>query len=159
MVADVRGSPHREPLRDGGAFAAHIDDDAHPTHTTIEPELLHQTDFRFLLQLIAPGIERIWTSHRTGTPIVRIAAADGAWAELDPAAHTALHGGPTDLITDIERTAALWQQYGRPHPARLGITDGATGRTIWLDSPEHSLPAIVDGSFRDPPQACIASRR
>ncbi|MGI9000693.1 MAG: methyltransferase domain-containing protein [Pseudonocardia sp.] len=137
------------PLRDGGAFVTHIDyDDARPTHTTLEPGLLHQPDFRFLLQLVAPSIERIWTSHRTGTPIVRIAAADGAWAELDPTAHTALQGGPTDLITDIEAAAALWQQYGRPHPARLGITDGADGRTVWLDSPEHPLPAIVGGSFR-----------
>lgn len=139
------------PLRDGGAFATHLDyDDARPTHTTIDPALLHQPDFRFLLQLIAPGIERIWTSHRTGTPIVHIAAVDGAWAELDPAVQTALQGGPADLITDIEHAAALWHQYGRPHPARLGITDGATGRTIWLDSPEHPLPAIVRGPLPQP---------
>jgi protein-L-isoaspartate O-methyltransferase len=128
------------PLRDAGTFVTSIDyDDARPARTTIEPTLLTQPDFRFLLQLIAPVIDRIWTSHRDGTSIVRIAATDHSWAELTPSTHTALQNGPTDLLDKIEHAAQLWHKHHHPAPTRLGITDTPDQRTIWLDNHDQPL--------------------
>ncbi|MGH3612389.1 MAG: methyltransferase domain-containing protein, partial [Pseudonocardia sp.] len=72
------------PLRDGGTFSTHIDyDDAHTRPSSIDPALLDHPDARFFLQLAAPEVDRIWTSRRDGTPIIRITATTGDWVELD----------------------------------------------------------------------------
>jgi protein-L-isoaspartate(D-aspartate) O-methyltransferase len=128
------------PLRDGGSFATHIDyGDAEHVSTPIESAVLDDPDFRFLLQLVQPRIDRIWSSRRAGALIVRIAGTGGSWIELDPVAGSALHAGPSDLLGGIERAVALWHQHQHPEQSRLGITQGPGGCTVWLDSPEHPL--------------------
>jgi len=128
------------PLRDGGRFATHIDyDDVHTTTTSLNPTILDEPSFRFFLQFIAPDMGRIWTSNRNGKTLVRISDGRGAWADVDPVSGTVIQGGPTDLFKHIEHAANLWEKHGRPDPTRLGITAGPTGRTLWLDSPQHPI--------------------
>ena len=134
------------PLRDGGQITTHLDyDDARITTTQLNVSVLDDPGFRFLLQLTASGIGQIWTSTRNGRTLVRVGGDGGAWAELDPTTRTVTQGGPTDLFDHIEQTATQWDQLGHPDPTRLGITAGPAGQTIWLDTPQHPLPALVQG--------------
>lgn len=128
------------PLRDAGMFVTSIHyDQARSMRTTLDPGLLAQPGFRFLLQLSVPVIDRIWTTRRDGTPIVRIAATDHSWVELTPSMHTALQSGPTDLVIEIELAAELWRIHDHPVLSRLGITDSALSRTIWIDHRDQPL--------------------
>jgi hypothetical protein len=131
------------PLRDGGQITTRIDyDNARITTTQLNPSILNNPEFRFLLQLTAPSIGQIWTATRHGRALIRVSGDDGAWAELDPAIGTFIQGGPTDLIDHIEHAARQWDQLGHPEPTRLGVTAGPAGQTIWLDSPQHPIPAM-----------------
>ncbi len=134
------------PLRDAGTFRTSIDyDQATPTRTAIDSALLARAGFRFLLQLVTPAIDRIWTARRDGQTLVRIAATDDSWAELDPTSGAALQSGPTDLLAEIDQAVRIWTEHGEPDPSRLGITDTARGRTVWLDHPDHAIalqPAV-----------------
>lgn len=91
------------PLRDGGRLTTHIDyEDARTTTTQIDPAILDQPGFRFLLQFTIPGIGPIWTAIRHGRTLIRLRGDGGAWAELDPATGTLIQGGPTDLFDHIQ---------------------------------------------------------
>lgn len=128
------------PLRDGGQISTHIDyDEARITTTQLDPDVLDDPDFRFFLQLTAPGIGQIWTSTRGDRTLIHIRGEGGAWAEFDPATGTLTQGGPADLVDHIQHAATRWNHLERPHPSRLGITAGPTGQIIWLDTPQHPI--------------------
>lgn len=133
------GCAHADnPLRDGGQIITHIgDDDARTTTTPLDPAVLDDPGFRFLLQLIR--------DHRT---LIRVSGQDGTWAELDPTTGAVTQVGRTDVFDHIEHADKHWDQHGHPDPARLGTTAGPTGQTIWLGSPEHPFS---EGPVHGPP--------
>ncbi|HEX2297311.1 MAG TPA: methyltransferase domain-containing protein [Pseudonocardiaceae bacterium] len=132
------------PLRDGGRLATRIDyDDARTTTTQLNPAILAEPAFRFLLQLTAPNVGQIWTAIRDGRTLVRVSGDGGAWADLDPATGALTQGGPVDLFEYIDYAAGLWDRLGYPEPGRFGITAGPVGQTGWLDSPQHPVPTMT----------------
>ncbi|MGH3619005.1 MAG: hypothetical protein ACRDQV_13455, partial [Pseudonocardiaceae bacterium] len=138
-----------------GSAITHIDyDDVRTTTTSLNPAVLNDPDFRFLLQLTASSVGQIWTSVRDGRTLIRISGGDGAWAELDPTTGAVTQGGRTDLFDGIEHAAKHWDQHGHPDPARLGITAGPTGQIIWLDSPQqaHFLSVGCTSTRYGPPR-------
>lgn len=132
------------PLRDGGRLVTRIDyDDARTTTTRLDPGILAEPAFRFLLQLAAPNVGQIWTATRDGTTLVRVSGDSGAWAELDPATGVLTQGGPVDLFEYIGYAADQWGRLGYPETGRFGITAGPAGHTSWLDSPQHPVPTMT----------------
>jgi protein-L-isoaspartate(D-aspartate) O-methyltransferase len=129
------------PLRHGGQYRTHYDhDEASPDSTSLNPHVLAEPGFRFLLQLMLPDIGFIpRDAGRSGRPIRIAEEAGESWAEVDPLTGAVLQAGPVDLVGHLERTAELWSRFAEPTVDRLGITTSPTGTTIWLDSPTHPL--------------------
>jgi protein-L-isoaspartate O-methyltransferase len=118
------------PLRDGGRLTTHIDyEDARTTTTQIDPAILDQPGFRFLLQFTIPGIGPIWTAIRHGRTLIRLRgdAAHGPNSTPPPApssravpltssttSSTPLTNGTTS--TTPTKQARHHHRAPRPHP-------------------------------------------
>ncbi len=100
------------PLRDGGEFDTVIDHDGADQHsTTLDLQILDDTDLRFVLQ----------AQPRHGHTLIT-------------------QGGPRRIWTTIEHATTLWNQLGRPTRNRFGLA-ATTARTrdYWLDHPTNNL--------------------
>lgn len=129
------------PLRHGGVFRTHYDqDEATGGSTSLDVGVLAEPGFRFLLQLIVPDIGFIpRDADRAGKPI-RITQEGGrSWAELHPGTGAVLQAGPVDLVGQLERAADLWRRLAGPGVERLGTTTGPGGTAVWVDSPANPL--------------------
>jgi hypothetical protein len=68
------------PLRDAGTYSTvrSLDGARHRT-TDLDPASLDQPDLRFLLQLLAPGLQALYPTHSDGADVVHLHTDDGSW--------------------------------------------------------------------------------
>lgn len=67
---------------------------------------------------------------------------DRSWAyELNG---VAIHGGPRNLWSDLEKIHDLWQRYGRPGREQLGLIVTEDQQSLWVGSPDHVVHTEVD---------------
>ncbi|WP_018348245.1 methyltransferase domain-containing protein [Longispora albida] len=128
------GSPFRTP----GTFGAQLDHSSTSTRTTtLDPAILDDPGFRFVLQLDEPGIKLPGTiSYDNGPDRLLVQAEDGSWVEID--GNTVVEGGPRRLWAVIEGAVATWDKHGRPARDRFGITASINQPArYWVDSPDN----------------------
>lgn len=70
---------------------------------------------------------------------------ESSWASVDYVpgrdAHVVQQYGERRLWDEVEAAYLRWLGWGRPGLERFGLTVSPGGRRVWLDSPEHPLPA------------------
>ncbi|MGH3913153.1 MAG: ATP-grasp peptide maturase system methyltransferase [Pseudonocardiaceae bacterium] len=129
------------PLRDGGRYTTVFNlDGAQSRLTDVDPELVNDQDFRFVVQRYVPTLQSISWTHSDDVPVLVLRATDASWAEItateaEPGRYTITQGGPQPIWDQVERAAARWNSLGRPAWHRFGLTatvDGA--HRYWLDS-------------------------
>lgn len=114
------------------------------TTTPLDPSILDDEGFRFLLQLQAQGV---CPSYRADTydphagnsrRAVVLSATDGSRAAVftdTNDVHAVLQSGPRRLWDTVESTARLWTELGEPAVDRFGITAHDDGNQyVWLDT-------------------------
>lgn len=135
------------PLRDGGEFNTVIDHDDEDQHATaLDPQILRDTDLRFVLQLTDPTLQHLWSSHHDGIDTLHLSAEDGSWVQVRPHHEQTLvtQGGPRRIWATIESAMELWDQLGRPTRDRFGLTvTTATTPDYWLDHPSNGWTPII----------------
>jgi methyltransferase of ATP-grasp peptide maturase system len=134
------------PLRDGGRYTTVFSlDDAESRTTDIDPKLVDDKDFRFVLQRYVPMLQSITWARQDEIPMLVLRAQDTSWAEVTVAEtrsgrHMVTQGGPDRMWDDVERAAAAWTSLGRPVRQRFGLTATVDGKhRYWLDSPEGHI--------------------
>ncbi|WP_239308547.1 MULTISPECIES: methyltransferase domain-containing protein [unclassified Frankia] len=80
------------------------------------------------------GTEILWISHHPS----------GSWGSFIPGTdrHEVCQSGPRNLWNELEDTYRWWIDADSPDHTRIGITVTTEGQKFWLDTPEHTLPAI-----------------
>lgn len=131
------------PLRDGGRYTTVFSLDDAESHTTdIDPKLVDDKDFRFVLQRSVPMLQSITWARQDEIPMLVLRAQDASWAEIAVSEtrsgrHMVTQGGPHRMWDDVERAAAAWTSLGRPTRQRFGLTATVDGKhRYWLDNPE-----------------------
>lgn len=67
---------------------------------------------------------------------------DHSWAyELNG---VAVHGGPRNLWSELEKIHTLWQSYGQPGREQLGLTVKEGQQSLWVGSPDQVVHTEVD---------------
>jgi hypothetical protein len=139
------------PLRDGGQITTHIDyDGARTTTTHVDPSILADPAFRFLLQLTAPHIGQIWTSTRDGKTLVRVPGDGGAWADLDPATCAVTQGGLVDLFEYIDHVANQWDRARPPRARQVRDRRRASRSALRPGITRFTGPAVTGPPYRCP---------
>ncbi len=138
------------PLRDGGRYTTVFDlDGAESRLTDVDPHLVDDLDFRFVVQRYVPRLHSIYWARRDDIPVLELRAADASWAEItateaEPGRYRITQGGPHPIWEKVERAAAVWDSLGRPARHRFGLTATVDGEhRYWFDSPA--------GKHLDPP--------
>ncbi|MGH3720447.1 MAG: hypothetical protein ACRDRI_16705 [Pseudonocardiaceae bacterium] len=138
------------PLRDGGCYTTVFSLDGAESRTTdVDPELLDDPDFRFVVQRYVPSLQSISWARRDDAAVRTLRAHDTSWTEVEvaearPRRYGITQGGPGRIWHDVERAASMWTSLGRPVRQRFGLTATAEGKHYyWLDSP--------DGQYLDTP--------
>ncbi|MGH4016321.1 MAG: ATP-grasp peptide maturase system methyltransferase [Pseudonocardiaceae bacterium] len=138
------------PLRDGGRYTTVFNlDGAQFRLTDVDPKLLEDVDFRFVVQRYVPTLQSMTWIRRDDVAVLVLHGSDASWAEVtaietEAGRYALTQGGPRPIWDDVERAAAAWNTLGRPARHRFGLTatvDGA--HHYWLDNPE--------GQHLDPP--------
>lgn len=131
------------PLRDGGRYTTVFSlDDAETRATDIDPRLVDDKDFRFVLQRYVPDLQSIGWAYRGETAVLELRAKDASWAEAvvaqaESGRYPITQGGPERIWDSVERAASVWDLLGRPARQRFGLTATIDGKhSYWLDSPE-----------------------
>ncbi len=114
--------------------------------TEVDPTLLH-TDglFGFVAQWHLPGISRGQLTEDC-EPGIHLRAPDGSRASVrstpTDGGFPVTQRGPRRLWDRIEEAYEFWQQAGRPHYDRFGITATTTDQYVWYDHPDsqHRWP-------------------
>jgi len=77
---------------------------------------------------------------RNNTELLCVHTRDGAWAEAEITArhgqHAVTQGGPRRIWEQLEQTAELWSQLGRPRVDRFGLTVTTDQQRLWFETPE-----------------------
>jgi methyltransferase of ATP-grasp peptide maturase system len=131
------------PLRDGGRYTTVFSLDGTESRTTdVDPELVDNRDFRFVLQRYVPRLQSITWARRDDAAVLELRAHDTSWAEVvvaeaQPGRYPITQGGPCRIWDDVERAALMWNSLGRPVRQRFGLTATVDGKhRYWLDSPD-----------------------
>ncbi len=131
------------PLRNGGRYTTVFSLDGAESRTTdVDPELVDDRDFRFVLQRYVPRLQSITWARRDDAAVLALRANDASWAEVtvaeaQPGRHAITQGGPLRIWDDVERAASVWNSLGRPVRQRFGVTATVDGKhRYWLDSPD-----------------------
>ncbi|MGH3831800.1 MAG: hypothetical protein ACRDRS_15360 [Pseudonocardiaceae bacterium] len=131
------------PLRNGGRYTTVFSlDGAESRATDVDPELLNNRDFRFVLQHYVPNLQSITWTRRDDAAVLALRAQDASWVEVvvdeaQPGRYPITQGGPGRIWDDVERAASMWTSLGRPVRERFGVTATAEGKhRYWLDSPD-----------------------
>lgn len=131
------------PLRDGGRFTTVFDlDGAESRLTDVDPQLLDNPDFRFVVQRYVPTLQSIYWARRDEVAVLELRGSDAAWAEVTAVETRTGHypltqGGPCPIWDEVERAATVWNALGRPVRHRFGLTATVDGEhRFWLDSPD-----------------------
>jgi methyltransferase of ATP-grasp peptide maturase system len=134
------------PLRNGGHYTTVFSlDDAESRTTDVDPRLVDDRDFRFVLQRHVPMLQSITWASQDETAVLTLRAQDTSWAEVAvvetrSGRHVVTQGGPNRMWDDVERAAAAWTSLGRPVRQRFGLTATVDGKhRYWLDSPEGRI--------------------
>lgn len=98
----------------------------------IPVRVLHDENFRFLLDLALPGVEYHDQGPLSGF-LVR--HPDGSAAQISPTGQTQQHG-PRRLCDDIAAIHKIWHNAGDPHPGRYRLIINPQGHTVSLDDPK-----------------------
>ncbi|MGH3940000.1 MAG: methyltransferase domain-containing protein [Pseudonocardiaceae bacterium] len=131
------------PLRDGGRYTTVFNlDGAESRRTDVDPTLLNDPDFRFVVQRYLPTLQSVYWTSRDDTAVLELRGSDAAWAEVTASEtktgwYPLTQGGPHPIWNDVERAATTWNALGRPARHRFGLTatiDGA--HRYWLDNPD-----------------------
>lgn len=135
-------------MRNGGGFGAVYDFTDPKTDTTsVPPAAFDDENFRFILQLVVPGLGPVGHTIRDGREgIFLVTGDDTSWVEISPDngnGSAVLYGGPRLLWPDIADTWHRWTDYGLPDRSRFGLTAYDDGRQhIWLDHEDQSVSRI-----------------
>ncbi|ASO20863.1 protein-L-isoaspartate(D-aspartate) O-methyltransferase [Actinoalloteichus hoggarensis] len=109
------------------------------------PDYLGARPLECLRALVHPDVHKVIRHDGGGEAHVLGDPATGSWARarfIGSSRAAIVHGGVRDLWDDYMRIAQLWNEHGRPEPARYGLTITPDGvHTLWLDCPEH--PVLV----------------
>jgi methyltransferase of ATP-grasp peptide maturase system len=128
-----------------------------PVHsvTSVDPTLLHTSSlFAFVAQWHLPEVT--WgLLTDDGAPGVHLWAPDGSRASVQSTSaeggFLVTQSGPSRLWDRVEEAHEFWQQAGRPHYDRFGITASTAEQYVWYDHPagEHRWPLPT------PTQPCV----
>ncbi len=131
------------PLRNGGRYTTVFNlDGAESRSTAIDPELIDNRDFRFVLQRYVPRLQSITWARRDDDAVLELRADDASWAEVTAAKagagrYAITQGGPGRIWDDVERAASAWNSLGQPVRQRFGLTATVDGKhRYWLDNPD-----------------------
>ncbi|MGQ0779300.1 MAG: methyltransferase domain-containing protein [Pseudonocardiales bacterium] len=131
------------PLRNGGRYTTVFNlDGAKSRRTDVDPKLLDDPDFRFIVQRYVPTLQSIYWASRDDVAVLELRGSDAAWAEVTASETTTgqyplTQGGPHPIWNDVERAATAWNALGRPTRHRFGLTSTIDGEhRYWLDSPD-----------------------
>ena len=131
------------PLRNGGRYTNIFNLDGAESRTTdVDPKLIDDQDFRFVLQHYLPSLQSISWTRRDETAVLELRADDASWAEVvatetEPERCSITQGGPCRIWDGVERAASAWDSLGRPVRHRFGLTATVDGtHCYWLDSPD-----------------------
>lgn len=129
------------PLRDGGRYTTVFDlDGAQSRLTDVDPRLLDDPDFRFVVQRYVPTLQSINWSRCDEAVVLVLRCSDASWAEItetETGRYALTQGGPHPIWDEVERAAAVWNALGRPARHRFGLTATVTGgQRYWLDTPD-----------------------
>lgn len=142
------------PLRHGGTLPTHFDRGTpNTTRTDIGPDDFEDPEFRFVVQLLVPGLHWIGRATADGTDVISITSDDSSWVEVATRhvgkAYEVASGGPTTIWPSIVAAHDAWRGWGKPPRTRLGITARSNGtQEVWLDEPTNAIwsAAEVPGS-------------
>ncbi len=124
--------PHPRYRRSGRSPAVLDRPDQSVQWSPIPVRALYDENFRFLLDLVLPGIE-YHDQEPLGGLIMRY--PDGSTAQISPTGQTLQHG-PRRLCDDIAALHEIWHNAGGPRPDRYRLTINPRGHTISLDDPQ-----------------------
>lgn len=131
------------PLRDGGRYTTEFNlDGAQSRSTGIDPKLLDDPDFRFVVQRYVPALQSIHWTRRDDAAVLTLHGSDASWAETtaveaEPGRYPITQGGPHLIWDDVERAGAVWNALGRPARHRFGLTATVDGKHhYWIDDPD-----------------------
>lgn len=118
--------------------------------TRLDPGFLGDDDAWFAAGVLVPGCRSAVGRGPGGEWTLWLAdAATGSWASVDYEPGATEYGteqhGPRLLWNELEAAHAWWTRAGRPARTRFGLTVTPTGERVWLDRPDHVLPADVRG--------------
>jgi methyltransferase of ATP-grasp peptide maturase system len=138
------------PLRDGGRYTTVFSLDGAESRTTdVDPKLVDDRDFRFVLQRYVPRLQSIsWVRRDDTATVLALRADDASWAEVvlvetQPGRYSITQGGPGRIWDGVERAVSVWDSLGRPGRQRFGLTATVDGKhCYWLDSPEGRRLAV-----------------
>ncbi|HSV67488.1 MAG TPA: methyltransferase domain-containing protein [Mycobacteriales bacterium] len=131
-----------DPVPDGHGFTTCLDlAGAEQGNTRLNPALLDNWDFRFILQLHDPALQSAGRITRDGIELYSLICIDSSWAEIHTApgpndCYPIIQGGPRRIVDSTESTAHAWTELGRPSRDRYGLTATTDKQHIWLDHPD-----------------------
>lgn len=129
------------PLRAGGEFNTVINtDDAHTSSTDLDPAILDNPEFQFMMTLLVPGLVSAGYVDRDGGRVRVVRAGDGSWVEIEATSsdgYQATQSGTRHIWDEIVAAAGGWDDLGQPDRSRFGLTATATDHIVWLDTPSH----------------------
>ncbi|WP_367133953.1 MULTISPECIES: methyltransferase domain-containing protein [Streptomyces] len=99
---------------------------------------------RFALGLLIPGCTVIFDEpHNARHPVYLCSLTDRSWAcallREDGLNSTVFQYGNRRLWDELETAYNGWALQGCPGLGRLGLTVGAAGQSVWVDSPDNVL--------------------
>jgi hypothetical protein len=101
------------------------------TRTALDPAVLVDRSYRFMLQLHLAGRRlRGFLPGMAADAIASGRSADGSWFDVDQApdprsGYIVRQGGPQRLWDAVEAAHTVWQRLGRPEPAQFTVVGGA----------------------------------
>ncbi|MEY9212683.1 methyltransferase domain-containing protein [Thermobifida halotolerans] len=121
--------------------------------TAVDPgDLLHlASPARFAVGALVPGLCQVVlpAADGSGESTLWLYDGSGAWASVDhvPGADifTVEQHGRRRLWDEVERAHRWWRRSGRPDRERFGVTVTPESQTVWLDEPDHPIPAPLGG--------------
>jgi methyltransferase of ATP-grasp peptide maturase system len=134
-----------------------LPEDMSESISTVDPTLLSRDGhISFITQWHLPELTLRPAMGADGQPGTQLDAPDGSLAQVwhtpDGGGFPVRQGGPRRLWDRVQEAIAFWQQAGRPHYDRFGITVTPTEQYVWYDHPDsnHRWPLPT---FRplDPP--------
>ncbi|MGA9311840.1 MAG: hypothetical protein WBV74_15910 [Pseudonocardiaceae bacterium] len=106
-------------------------------HTDVDLADLLSEHARFGIGLRVPDCRLSWDLGDDGYLSTLWLLAPDSWASVQGS--TVRQAGPRRLYDEVISAYTWWQDAGRPHRERYGVTVTPTGQSVWLDAPAQPV--------------------